>query len=210
MNLRRAVSACALAAALCAVAGCCYWAEHRAGEAPPVRLLSAEQRAYLDLPAAERREKFKDPAFRVEMKSWGDKPVPLEWPAFALTGTGPRDWTLRFAGTGEVVAGGSAPDGGMIAVSNLMVGTRYVLQYQARDPDRTAAPGDNVARELPFETETRAPRLLDIPGIPNARDFGGWRGLDGRRIRQGLVIRSAGLNENATPKDNPDTQSDLL
>ena len=34
--------------------------------------------------------------------------------------------------------------------------------------------------------------------MPNVRDLGGWRGLDGRRIRQGLVYRSAGFNDNAT------------
>lgn len=194
-----------LAAASLLTAGCCYWEEHRAGKAPPVRLLSAEQSAYLDLPAAARREKFRDPEFRRTMKSWGDRPAPLAWPVFSLTGPGPRDWELRLADTGEVVAGGSAPDGGTIAVSNLMVGTRYVLRYQARYPERTAAPGAAAARELPFETASQAPRLLDVPGVPNARDFGGWRGLGGRRIRQGLVIRSAGLNENATPKDDPDT-----
>ena len=170
----------------------------------PVPLLSDAQKAYLDLPAAERREKFKDPEFRRTMKEWGDKPAAVAWPAPALAGAAAPVWTLRLAGAGETVASGEADDG-PVALSNLMVGTRYVLEFKTRDSLRTAAPGDIVARETPFETEALPPRLLDIPGIPNARDFGGWRGLGGRRIRQGLVIRSAGLNENATPKDNPDT-----
>ena len=158
VRTRRAVFACALAAALSAVAGCVApsW------DGSTVPLLSDEQKAYLDLPRAERVAKFKDPAFRAEMKALGDKPrrVPFYRPDDPLP-------------------------------QNLEIGaTVSVAVY------------DCVAS---FRTEDRAPRLLDIPGIPNARDFGGWRGLGGRRIRQGLVIRSAGLNENATPKDDPDT-----
>lgn len=170
----------------------------------PVPLISDAQKGYLDLPAAERREKFRDPEFRKEMKALGDKPLRVEWPAPAIAGATAPVWTLRLAGTGETVASGEAADG-LVSLSNLRVGTRYLLEFKTRDSLRTAAPGDVVARELPFETASQAPRLLDVPGVPNARDFGGWRGLGGRRIRQGLVIRSAGLNENATPKDNPDT-----
>ena len=170
-----------------------------------VPLLSDAQKAYLDLPAAGRREKFRDAEFRKTMKERGDKPAAVAWPAPALAGAGPRDWKLRLADTGKTVDGGTVPENGVVELSNLMVGTRYVLEFQTREALRTAAPGDVVVRETPFETESRAPRLLDVPGIPNARDFGGWRGLGGRRIRQGLVIRSAGLNENATPKDAPDT-----
>ena len=158
MRLHRAVFACVLAAAFSAVAGCVApsW------DGSTVPLLSDEQKAYLDLPREERIAKFRDPAFRVEMKSWGDKPrrVPFYRPDDPLP-------------------------------QNLEVGATV-----------SVAAGDCMAS---FRTEDRAPRLLDIPGIPNARDFGGWRGLGGRRIRQGLVIRSAGLNENATPKDDPDT-----
>lgn len=48
-----------------------------------------------------------------------------------------------------------------------------------------------------FRTEDRAPRILKFDGVSNARDIGGWRGLDGRRVRQGLVFRTGGLNANA-------------
>ena len=165
----------------------------------PVPLISDAQKGYLDLPAAERREKFRDPEFRVEMKALGDKPLRVEWPAPAIAGATMREWKLRLYGANEGIASGIVSNG-VAELSNLMVGTRYVLLFQTK-PNADAV----VREETPFATEDRAPRLLDIPGIPNARDFGGWRGLGGRRIRQGLVIRSAGLNENATPKDNPDT-----
>lgn len=48
-----------------------------------------------------------------------------------------------------------------------------------------------------FSTEDLAPRILTWPGVSNVRDIGGRKGLDGRRIKQGLVFRSGGLNNNA-------------
>lgn len=198
MRLRRAVFACVLAAALSAVAGCCYWAEH-AGDNPVVPLLSEEQKSYLDLPRAERIAKFKDPAFRTEMKSWGDKPLArsTNW---TLLGT--YRWRLLDPRK-ESVAEGRFEAPARLSFTNLLAGAAYELEVTNVSLGEDEA--NRITWNVPFRTEARAPRLLDIPGIPNARDFGGWRGLDGRRIRQGLVIRSAGLNENATPKDNPDT-----
>ena len=48
-----------------------------------------------------------------------------------------------------------------------------------------------------FKTEDCIPRLVRMTGTSNCRDIGGRRGLGGRRIRQGLVYRTAGLNSNA-------------
>ena len=39
--------------------------------------------------------------------------------------------------------------------------------------------------------ECGVPQWYSFPGIENMRDFGGWKGLDGRRIRKGLVLRLA-------------------
>ena len=49
-------------------------------------------------------------------------------------------------------------------------------------------------------------RWVDVDGIPNLRDVGGLRTLDGRELRRGLLYRSAGWNDNAkTPKDAPES-----
>ena len=48
-----------------------------------------------------------------------------------------------------------------------------------------------------FLTEDRAPRIISLEGVRNARDIGGRIGLNGRRIKQGLVLRTGGLNYNA-------------
>jgi len=51
--------------------------------------------------------------------------------------------------------------------------------------------GDSDSAE--FETEDRAPRLLRAGGVWNFRDLGGWKTADGRRVREGMILRSAGL-----------------
>lgn len=48
-----------------------------------------------------------------------------------------------------------------------------------------------------FSTEDYAPRIVRWPGVSNARDMGGRIGLNGRRVKQGLIYRSGGLNNNA-------------
>ena len=55
--------------------------------------------------------------------------------------------------------------------------------------------GPSGKAEGSFFTEDLAPR--QIAEIPNGRDLGGRIGLNGRRVRQGLVFRNAGLNYNA-------------
>ena len=39
------------------------------------------------------------------------------------------------------------------------------------------------------------PRMVFLPEVENFRDVGGWRGLDGRTVRQGRIYRSGCLNE---------------
>ena len=49
-----------------------------------------------------------------------------------------------------------------------------------------------------FTTEDLAPRWIAIDGnVGNFRDLGGRIGRDGRRVRQGMVYRSQGLNSNS-------------
>ena len=42
-----------------------------------------------------------------------------------------------------------------------------------------------------------ADRILSWEGVDNARDLGGVKTLDGRRVRRGLVYRSQAFNDNA-------------
>ena len=88
-----------------------------------------------------------------------------------------------------------------VCVWNLEIGETYVWTV-SRD-------GESATSE--FRTEDVAPRLIRIPGerglrgVPNFRDMGGRRVADGRRVRQGLVYRSSGLNNNASTNGTPGT-----
>lgn len=49
-----------------------------------------------------------------------------------------------------------------------------------------------------FVTDPQPPRWIAIEGrTRNIRDLGGWRTLDGRRVRQGRAFRGQGLNDNS-------------
>lgn len=112
-----------------------------------VPTLTDAQKAFLDLPRAERRALFADPERRARLAEAGDRPRPAT-----------------------------------VAVDNLEIGRDYtcvILDASGREVSRRA-----------FRTEDRAPRLLRIDGVANARDLGGRRGLGGRRVRQGRVFRS--------------------
>ena len=49
-----------------------------------------------------------------------------------------------------------------------------------------------------FEIKTNGPRNLDIDGVTNVRDIGGYQTSDGKVTKQGVIFRSARFNENET------------
>ncbi len=50
-----------------------------------------------------------------------------------------------------------------------------------------------------FTTEDFAPRWMEIEGrVGNMRDLGGRKTVDGRRVKQGMIYRGQGLNDNST------------
>ena len=49
-----------------------------------------------------------------------------------------------------------------------------------------------------FVTDGQPPRWIAIEGrTSNIRDLGGWKTRDGRRVRQGMLFRGQGLNDNS-------------
>ena len=164
-----------------------------------VPLLTDAQKAYLDLPRDERREKFADAKFRKrEMglpaeavegaksprKAYWPKTVRLDWPA--QEGVTYR-LTVRDEAKGDVVWDESVK-GGFAQIDNLEIAAEYVW----------TAEGGGTKATGRFRTEDTPLRLVRFPGVPNVRDLGGRIGLGGKRVKQGLVFRSAGLNENAS------------
>ena len=156
-------------------------------ESAELPLLSAGQKAYLDLPRAERIAAFANHAYRDKMCKLGSEPlaVRISWQG----GAAPYGVVVRRLPDGKEFLNVQTVDTS-VSVDNLEIARRY---------EATVMSGKDVAK-VRFSTEDRAPRLLRIPGVPNARDFGGWKTLDGRRVKQGLAIRTAGLNDNAGDK----------
>ena len=163
-----------------------------------VPLLTDSQKAYFDMPAAERRAKFTDVGFRKQLsrsgvrapdgkvvrQSYWPKTVRLAWDP--VEGAESYTVTVKDVKKGETVVNETVA-GTSLEIDNLEVAAEYVW---------TVTGGGDSGRGM-FRTEDRTPRFVRFPGVPNVRDLGGWIGVGGRRVRQGMIYRSAGLNENA-------------
>ena len=166
-----------------------------------VPLLSPDMKSYLAMDRTARKAFFADAGSRKRMAAWKDKPLPvmLKW-------TGPAN--MRYS-----VEVKREPDGAVffkgktskkeLKLWNLEIARTYSWRVDPVDGGAEGAGGR-------FTTEDIAPRLIKVDGIPNIRDFGGRVGLGGRRVRQGRVFRSAGLNGNANKYYTKDEILDML
>ena len=167
-----------------------------------VPLLSADMKNYLAMDRAARKAFFADAESRKRMAKWGDKPQPVK-----LKWTGPADTRYKVVVTRE-------PDGKVffktktsrteVEVWNLEMARTWAWSVK---PEKKDAGKGASGR---FSTEDIAPRLVKVDGIPNLRDLGGRKGLDGRRVKQGMVYRSAGLNNNANSYYKPEEIKEML
>ena len=165
-----------------------------------IPLLTDAQKAYLAMPRDERRVKFADKDYRrKEMGLPAEKPEGEKksrmayWPKTVRLVWTAKDGaeckvSVKDATTGACVYE-SEVKGGSVNIDNLEIAAEY---------EWTVACGDEKATAK-FKTEDVAPRLVRFPGVPNVRDLGGRIGLGGKRVKQGMVFRSAGLNNNAGP-----------
>ena len=159
-----------------------------------VPLLSAEQKAFLAKPRAERTRLLKTPETRKLISKYGDRPqkVKLAWTC-TVPGVADVRWSVkvRRASDQKVVYSDKTHKFAK-EIDNLEIATEYIWRVKGK----TASGQELVARGK-FTTEDVAPRLVWLDGIPNMRDFGGRPGRDGKRVKQGMIYRSGGLNSNA-------------
>ncbi len=147
--------------------------------------LKPEHRRFLALDSAGRRAQFLDKAWRARIvqKDIFSTPLPLklEWRG----GKGPYEVKVEL-GDKTVFA------------TNLMETTVDVWNLEiAREYTWTVC-GDGACARGHFRTRDQAPRVMYVPDVPNIRDLGGRIGLNGRRVKQGMAYRAAGLNNNAS------------
>ena len=66
------------------------------------------------------------------------------------------------------------------AIGNFFIGRKYF--WRVKTPNA-------VSETYWFETESDPPRFLNVEGVSNVRDIGGWKLCGGGKIKQGLIIR---------------------
>lgn len=153
-----------------------------------VPLLSPKQKSFLEMPRPERIAFFADREKRQKMVSYGSFPktVTLCW--------NPSGKNCIYTVTVSEKPDMSEAVCAMTTATSLRLGNLKIAQCYYW----CVSDGKGISETASFQTEDVAPRLLKISGIPNARDLGGRKTLDGRRVRQGMIYRNAGLNDNAS------------
>ena len=71
--------------------------------------------------------------------------------------------------------------GGRAEMGNFKTGTSYYWRVNGCAPRK-------------FTTQDATPRWMEIDGLSNVRDIGGWKTVDGRRIKQGLLYRGSEMD----------------
>ena len=154
-------------------------------------------------------------------------PVVLEWKATAgekgpwkiLIGKKPdlsdaRVWFKAVKETDKATGRESGKDQSQknekyeVPYANLEINTTYYWRVCTRgycgwgcNPKHGCEAGKKVCESeiASFKTEDFAPRWMAIEGrVGNMRDLGGRKTVDGRRVKQGMIYRGQGLNDNST------------
>ena len=61
---------------------------------------------------------------------------------------------------------------------------------------------DEISDVFYFDTTDKYPRFIQIDGLTNVRDCGGWKTINGKRIRQGLLYRGSEMNSHVNITDD--------
>ena len=159
----------------------------------PITLHSEKQAAFL----AGDPDKIGDYAAGTEELSRPD-PVTLTWDVEEITeGVGVQVFRIAISTSPDF----SRPFTAIVSKSkrsytypvNAKLGERYYWNLTVYD----TAGGSFVTETASFEIAETGPRNLNVDGVTNVRDLGGWRTEDGGRVRQGLIYRGAKLNTGA-------------
>lgn len=114
------------------------------------------------------------------------KPVTLSW----KVEDGALDYTVTIA-TNEKLSDSVSyvTTEKSLEIPDLYMGTSYYYQISANFPDQS------VTSEIFHFKTAQLPRTIDLEGVSNTRDIGGYYTADGHRIRQGMVYRGGRLDK---------------
>ena len=161
-----------------------------------VPVLTARQHEFLFQPQEERVRRFADADERLALSKIGGTPEPivLKWNP---QDTPPEEMEVVIEELDEQGKWRPAP---YLDIATLPGGVGCEIRNFKVDTTYRWGVGLKRSMFLPldysFHTADTPPRLMKIGDIPNFRDIGGWRTLDGRRVRQGLAYRSAAYAPN--------------
>lgn len=171
-----------------------------------VSTVSPELRAFLELAGEARRSRYMDEEYKKEMRS-SLKAVPIsftwdctdgEQARFVIHVSEKEDFSEPapfFDVTPDEEKGKNRAD-----LVNFLIGRSYFWRVEGTKR------GEKVlSKTQRFETDARPPRIIDLPKVGNVRDIGGWTGIDGKKVRQGMIYRSQRLNYNS-----PDRKDDAV
>ena len=169
-----------------------------------VPILTDAQKAFFDMPSEKRRECFTNEVFREEMGFPAEHVPGEKWPRRPCY---PK--TVKFAwravdGAAEYVVVIKDARSGKVVAEEMLKGTvAYIDNFEAGSEYLWTVSGGGKTGMGKFKTENKVPRIVRFPNMGNIRDLGGWIGLGGRRVKQGMIFRSAGMNANASPSKAP-------
>ena len=104
-------------------------------------------------------------------------PVTLSWDADV-----PGPFTVRVSENPDLSkAWVFRSDKPTLAVYNLRLNTRYYWTVGDAEPET-------------FLTVDAPPRNLSVDGVKNIRDLGGWKTVDGKRVKQGMIYRTSAFD----------------
>lgn len=103
------------------------------------------------------------------------------------------EYTLNISENSDMTNSVSYSSSSSISVTNFKIDTTYYW---------TVTENGITGNIMQFETEGTCPRNIDVDGITNVRDLGGWETANGTRTRQGLIYRCGRLNESSAASVN--------
>ena len=145
-----------------------------------------EAKAYLEAGAGADVCKYAPASIRNPQKA-----IAISW---KWSGRGQSKFLVEYATKSDYSDAISVEVGGSkrsVDVYNLYKGANYYLRIKALN-----SKGDVLAtQEGTFQTTDLGPRVMNVDGISNVRDLGGWDTSFGKKIVQGIAYRGGALKD---------------